>query len=68
VFAELLKKEFPMSDGDKRARDAAAVKNVATRLSELLAETQVVPRKIASEARDAIARVLESLGAEEQAA
>jgi hypothetical protein len=59
---------FPMSNDAKRARDAAAVKNVATRLSEILAETRAVPRKIANEARDAIARVLESLGAEEEEA
>jgi hypothetical protein len=59
---------FPMSDGDKRARDAAAVKNVATRLHELLADTKAVPRGIASSAREAIARVLEAIEARDEKA
>jgi hypothetical protein len=59
---------FPMSDGDKRTRDAAAVKNVATRLRELLGETKVVPRKIAGDAVEAIERVLEALAASEEKA
>jgi hypothetical protein len=60
---------FPVSDGDKRSRDAAAVKNVATRLRELLGETKAVPRKVASEAVEALDRVLEALaGSAERAA
>lgn len=59
---------FPVSDGDKRSRDAAAVKNVATRLRDLLAETRAVPRKVASEAADAIERVLAALAASEEEA
>ncbi len=59
---------FPVSEGDKRARDAAAVKNVATRLRDLLAETRAVPRKVASDAADALERVLEALAATEERA
>lgn len=59
---------FPVSEGDKRARDAAAVKNVATRLRELLAETRAVPRKVAGEAVEALDRVLEALAASEEKA
>ena len=59
---------FPMSDGDKRSRDAAAVKNVATRLRDLLNETKAVPRKVASDAAEALERVLEALAASEEKA
>jgi hypothetical protein len=48
---------FPIDEDTRRARDAAAVKNVAKRLRELLAETHSVPRKLAGE----VARSLDDL-------
>ncbi len=52
---------FPIDEGQRRARDAAGIKNVATRLKELLAETRSVPRKLASEVGGALDRLLEVL-------
>ena len=60
---------FPVDEDTLRARDAAAVKNVATRLREILAETRAVPRRIASEASASLDRLLEALvGQAEEAA
>jgi hypothetical protein len=52
---------FPIDETQRRTRDAAGIKNVATRLRELLAETRSVPRKLASEVGGALDRLLEAL-------
>jgi len=59
---------FPISDADKKKRDAAAVKNVAKRLYELLGETDAVSRALASEAQDVLARVLDAAAGAQKAA
>jgi hypothetical protein len=54
---------FPV-DGDARvARDAAGLKNVAKRLRDLLSETHVVPRRLATEVNEALTRLLGVLDA-----
>ena len=52
---------FPIDESQRRTRDAAGIKNVATRLRELLAETRSVPRRVASEVRGALDKLLEAL-------
>ena len=59
---------FPPSASERRDRDRSALKNVATRLHELLEETRVVPRKLAGEVGEALAELLEALGADEERA
>jgi len=60
---------FPIDEGQRRARDAAGIKNVATRLRELLAGTRVVPRRLAAEVSGSLDRLLESVAdGEEHAA
>jgi hypothetical protein len=57
---------FPIADGQRKARDAAGVRNVATRLRELLAETRSVPRKLAAEVSGSLDRLLEALAEDEE--
>ena len=52
---------FPIDDAQRKARDAAGLRNVATRLRELLGDTRAVPRKLASEVGGALDRLLEVL-------
>jgi hypothetical protein len=52
---------FPIDDDARHARDAAGVKNVASRLRELLAETKAVPRRLAGEVDAALGRLLGAL-------
>lgn len=59
---------FPVDPAEKRQRDAAAVRNVAKRLSELLGDTDVVGKALAAEAKDVLARVLEATRPEQEAA
>jgi hypothetical protein len=59
---------FPMDDVARRARDTAALRNVATRLRDLLAETHVVPKKLAGEASSALERLLEAIALDEEKA
>jgi hypothetical protein len=59
---------FPIDEQQRRARDAAGLKNVATRLRELLGETRAVPRKLANDVAGALERLLEALEARENAA
>lgn len=58
---------FPIDEAAQKARDAAGLRNVATRLRELLGETRAVPRRLASEVSAELDRLLEAL-AEERAA
>lgn len=57
---------FPMSAEDKLRMDAAGLRNVAKRLSELLAETRAVPKKLASTVKDAVDELLGALDNSEQ--
>jgi hypothetical protein len=59
---------FPIDEDTRRARDLAGVKNVAKRLRELLGETNVVPRKVASEVASALDQLLEAIEDKEEAA
>jgi hypothetical protein len=59
---------FPLDDHQRKARDAAGLKNVARRLRELLSGTRAVPRKLAGEVDGALGRLLEALGSAEEAA
>lgn len=52
---------FPIDAASKKARDAAGLKNVATRLKELLAETRAVPRRLADEVGESLERLLAEL-------
>ncbi len=52
---------FPIAPNERKKRDRAAVKNVATRLRDLLGETKVVPRGIAVECTEALDKLLESI-------
>ena len=52
---------FPIDDKQRKARDAAGLRNVATRLRELLGETRAVPRKLAGEVSGTLDRLLEAL-------
>jgi hypothetical protein len=56
---------FPVSEGDRRARDASTLKSAAARLRDLLPETKAVPRKLAAEVASALERLLDALGAGE---
>jgi hypothetical protein len=59
---------FPIDEGTRRERDAAGLRNVAKRLHELLGETRAVPKRLASEVGDAVAKLLEALAKGEDAA
>lgn len=49
---------FPIDEAERKKRDAQGIKNVASRLRELLGETRAVPKKLAAEASDVLERVL----------
>ena len=59
---------FPVDADVKKQRDVAAVRNVAKRLRELLGETTVVSKTLATEARAMLDRVLEAVEPEQEAA
>ena len=59
---------FPVPEDQKKEKDRHAIKSAATKLRDLLAETNAVPRKVASETSEALDRLLEHLGAEAKAA
>ncbi len=59
---------FPVPEEQKKEKDRHAIKSAATKLRDLLAETNAVPRKVATETTEALDRLLETLGAEAKAA
>lgn len=59
---------FPIDHAERKKRDAAGLKNVATRLSELLAETRAVPKRLAAEVTSSLNTLLEALGKQEHEA
>ena len=52
---------FPLSPSDKREQDAAGLRNVGKRLHELLEQTHAVPKGLADEVAEAVAKLLEAL-------
>lgn len=52
---------FPISDADRRARDAATLKAAAIRLRDLLPETKAVPKKLANDVAASMERLLAAL-------
>jgi hypothetical protein len=59
---------FPIDDDARRARDVAGVRNVATRLRELLAETKAVPRRLSGEVDAVLGRLLDALESRDERA
>jgi hypothetical protein len=59
---------FPLSDDDRRARDAGTLRSAAARLRDLLPETKAVPKKLAAEVAAAVERLLTALGSKEEEA
>jgi hypothetical protein len=49
---------FPLSDADRKARDAATLTSAAVRLRDLLPETKAVPKKMANEVAASLERLL----------
>jgi hypothetical protein len=49
---------FPIDERERRSRDVAAIKNVATRLRELHDSTHAVPRRLATDVAEALDRLL----------
>jgi hypothetical protein len=58
---------FPVDEGTRRTRDIAGLKNVAKRLRDLLAETRVVPRKLAGDVSAVLDELLEAIEEREAA-
>jgi hypothetical protein len=52
---------FPISDADRKERDAATLKAAAARLRDLLPETKAVPKKMANEVAASVERLLLAL-------
>lgn len=52
---------FPRTPAERRHSDLLAVRNVAKRLRELLGETRVVPKGLASDVAGALDRLLEAV-------
>jgi hypothetical protein len=59
---------FPIDEATRKGRDTAALRNVAKRLQELLGETRAVPRRLAAEVGESLAKLLEALAKDEEAA
>jgi len=59
---------FPIDEAQKKERDAAALKNVAKRLHDLLGETRAVPRRLALEVAEQVGRLMEALAKDEEKA
>ncbi len=59
---------FPVPEEQKKDKDRHAIKSAATKLRDLLAGTNAVPRKVATETGEALDRLLEHLGADAKAA
>ena len=53
---------FPIDEAEKRRGEAAAIKNVAKRLRELLADSRAVPKRLCSELTPLLDEVLAALG------
>jgi hypothetical protein len=68
VAREFKASVFPIDEATRKERDHAALRNVAKRLQEILGETRAVPRRLAGEVGEALAKLLEALAKDEDAA
>ncbi|HVH47209.1 MAG TPA: hypothetical protein VM925_32950 [Labilithrix sp.] len=59
---------FPVSENDKRESNKKSLKSTATKLRELLADTNAVPKHLASRVGESLDELLASLGGEAKAA
>jgi hypothetical protein len=59
---------FPVSDAQKRDKDRAALKSTASRLREMLASTDAVPKRLANTVGESLDELLSELGAQAKAA
>ncbi|MBX3187020.1 MAG: hypothetical protein KF819_08400 [Labilithrix sp.] len=59
---------FPVSESDKKEKDRQTIKSTATKLRDLLAETNAVPRRLASTVGSALDELLSEIGSEAKAA
>jgi hypothetical protein len=59
---------FPVSPADKKSKDKKELKSVAIKLRDLLAETNAVPRRLASTVGSALDELLSELAADAKAA
>lgn len=59
---------FPVSEAQKREKDRAGLKSTASRLREMLASTDAVPKRVANTVGEALDELLAELGAEAKAA
>jgi hypothetical protein len=59
---------FPVSPADKKSKDKKELKSTATKLRDLLAETNAVPRRLASTVSSAIDELLSELASDAKAA
>jgi hypothetical protein len=59
---------FPIDEATRKEQDAAALRNVAKRLKEILGDTRAVPRRLAGEVGEALEKLLTALGKGEDAA
>lgn len=59
---------FPVSEEDKKTKDRQAIKSTATKLRDLLGETDAVPKGIARTVSEALDELLGGLKAEKKAA
>jgi hypothetical protein len=59
---------FPIDEATRKQRDAAALRNVARRLHEILGDTHAVSRRLSAEVTAALDKLLAALGKDEDAA
>jgi hypothetical protein len=59
---------FPIDEATRKQRDAAALRNVAKRLHEILGETHAVSRRLSAEVTGALEKLLAALAKDEDAA
>jgi hypothetical protein len=59
---------FPVDEDTLHKREVSGLKNVATRLKQLLADTRTVPRKVASDVAASLEQLLEVLADREEEA
>lgn len=52
---------FPVNEADKKAKELSTIKSTATKLRELLADTDAVPKRLASTVGDALDELLSEI-------
>jgi len=59
---------FPVSEADKKAKERQTIKSTASKLRELLADSETVPKRLASTVGEALDELLQELAADAKAA